>query len=200
MGEKFWRLLCVGFALVVGGCNIDALEYGAPVQVAQLQPDYLPPLRRPAGPYVLGLNDSVRVKVYNEPEITGEYIVDSRGYVSIPLAGRVRAAGLSPEQLQRAIMDRLSNGIIREPHVTVEVSAYTPFFIQGEVKRAGEFAYRPGLTVMDAVAQAGGFTYRADESTVFIRRKGAVVENLYPLDVSVPIHPGDNIRIPERWF
>jgi polysaccharide export outer membrane protein len=200
MGEFLWRLVCVGLALALAGCNIEALDEGAPVQLAQFQPDMPPPMRRPAGRYVLGLNDSVRVKVYNEPEISGEYVVDTGGNVSIPLAGRIRAAGLTAEQLQHAIMSRLDNGIIHDPHVTVEVSAYTPFYIQGEVKRAGEFAYRPGLTVQDAVAQAGGFTYRANDSKVFIRGKGSPVEEVYPLDLPVPIHPGDNIRIPERWF
>ena len=199
MGDSFWRLLCVGLALAVAGCNTDALEYDAPVRVAQLQPR-LPPMRARPGPYVLGINDSVRVKVYNEPDISGEYVVDSGGYVSIPLAGRIRAAGLTPDALQSAIMSRLNNGIIHDPHVTVEVSVYTPFFVQGEVKRSGEFAYRPGLTVLDAVAQAGGFTYRANDHEIFIRGKGAKLEEVYPLDLPVPVHPGDNIRVAERWF
>ena len=200
MGEKLWRLLCVGLALAVAGCNPETLDYyAAPVRVAQLQPN-LPPMRPRPGPYVLGVNDSVRVKVYNESEISGEYVIDSTGFVSIPLAGRIRAAGLTPNALQHAIMSQLNNGIIHDPHVTVEVSVYTPFFIQGEVRRAGEFAYRPGLTVMDAVAQAGGFTYRANDNQAFIRRKGSPVEEIWPLDLPVPIHPGDNIRIAERWF
>ena len=200
MGEFLWRLVCVGLILALAGCNSGAFDDGVPLHVAQLGPEAFPPMRPPAGRYVLGLNDSVRVRVYNEPEISGEYVIDTGGYVSIPLAGRIRAAGLTAEQLQHAIMSRLNNGIIQDPHVTVEISAYTPFYIQGEVKRAGEFAYRPGLTVMDAVAEAGGFTYRANDSKVFIRRKGSPVEEIYPLDVPVPIHPGDNIRIPERWF
>jgi protein involved in polysaccharide export with SLBB domain len=200
MGDRFrtFALLCL--ALALAGCNTDTLDYGATVRVAQLQAEAIVPVRPRPGPYVLGLNDSVRVKAYNEPEISGEYIVDSTGFVSIPLAGRVRAAGLTPEQLQRAIMSRLNNGIIHDPRVTVEVSTYTPFYIQGEVKRAGEFSYRPGLMVQDAVAEAGGFTYRANDSKVFIRPKGLHVEEVYPLDVPIPIHPGDNIRIPERWF
>jgi polysaccharide biosynthesis/export protein len=198
MGHGFWRLACAGLVLALAGCNTDSLEFGAPV--VQARAEALAPVRRPAGAYVLGLNDAVRVKVYNEPDLSGEYIVDSTGSVSIPLAGRVRAAGLTPQQLQHTIMSRLSNGLIKEPHVTVEVSTYTPVYIQGEVKRAGEFAYRPGLMVMDAVAEAGGFTYRANERKVYIRPKGAREEELYPLDSPVPVHPGDNIRIPERYF
>jgi polysaccharide export outer membrane protein len=72
--------------------------------------------------------------------------------------------------------------------------------VHGEVKRAGEFPYRPGLTIMDAVALAGGYTYRADEAAAFVTRAGSNVERGYPLDRSVRIYPGDNIRIPERFF
>jgi len=188
----------VGLALTLAGCNTDSLDLGAPITAAHAEA--LASVRRPAGPYVLGLNDAVRVRVYNEPDLSGEYVIDSAGYVAIPLAGRVRAAGLTPDQLQRAIMSKLTDGMIKDPHVTVEVSTYTPIYVQGEVKRAGEFAYRPGLMVMDVVAQAGGFTYRANENKVYIRPKGARGEELYPLDSPVPVHPGDNIRIPERYF
>lgn len=198
MGHGLWGLTCVGLALTLAGCNTDSIDLGAPV--VQARAEALAPVRRPAGTYVLGLNDAVRVRVYSEPDLSGEYIIDSTGYVDIPLGGRVRAAGLTPQQLQRAIMAKLSDGMIKEPHVTVEVSTYTPVYIQGEVKRAGEFAYRPGLMVMDAVAQAGGFTYRANERKVYIRPKGARDEELYPLDFPVPVHPGDSIRIPERYF
>jgi polysaccharide export outer membrane protein len=82
----------------------------------------------------------------------------------------------------------------------VEVAIYRPFFILGEVKKAGEYPYKSGLTVLDAVASAGGYTYRANERKVVIRRAGSIVDEIYPLDVPVPIFPGDNIRIPERWF
>lgn len=198
MGHRLSSLACIVLALALAGCNTDSLGLSAPV--VAVRANALAPVRRPAGPYVLGLNDSVRVQVYNEPDLTGEYVIDSSGYVSIPLAGRIRAAGLTPEQLQHAIMSRLGNGLIKEPHVTVEVTTYTPIYLQGEVKRAGEFAYRPGLTVMDAVAEAGGFTYRANEDKVYIRPKGSRDEELYPLEFPVPVHPGDNIRIPERYF
>lgn len=198
MGNGLWRLACVGLVLALTGCNTDMVEFAAPVVPVRVEA--LAPVRPPAGPYVLGLNDMVRVRIFNEPELSGEYTVDSSGYVSIPLAGRVRAAGLTTQQLQRAIMSRLTDGVIKEPHVTVEISTYTPIYVQGEVKRSGEFAYRPGLMVVDAVAQAGGFTYRANEHKVYIRPKGAIDEELYPLDFPVPVHPGDNIRIPERYF
>lgn len=150
--------------------------------------------------YLLGPNDRVRVKVYGEPDVTGEYEVDSSGYVSVPLAGRVRASGATTHQLERAIISALAKGIVRDPRVNVEIAAYRPFYILGEVKKSGEYPYRIGMTVLDAVASAGGFTYRADEKKVHLRRAGSTVEEIYPLDAPVLIFPGDNIRIPERFF
>jgi polysaccharide export outer membrane protein len=154
----------------------------------------------PTGDYVLGPNDRVRLKVYGEADISGEYEVDSNGNVSIPLAGHIRANGLTTRQLEHSIAAALAKGIVRDPRVNVEVASYRNFYILGEVKKGGEYPYRLGLTVMDAVATAGGFTYRANENKVYLRRSGSNVEQVYSLDSSVPIYPGDNIRIPERYF
>lgn len=153
-----------------------------------------------AASYVLGPSDRVRVRVYGESDITGDYEVDTNGYVSVPLAGRVKAAGLTTRQLERAIAAALSKGLLRDPRVSIEVANYRPFFILGEVKRAGEYPYKSGLTVLDAVASAGGYTYRANESKVVIRRAGSNVEETHTLDAPVPVFPGDNIRVPERYF
>jgi protein involved in polysaccharide export with SLBB domain len=154
----------------------------------------------PSGSYVLGPTDRVRLKVYGETDITGEYEVDSNGFVSIPLAGHVKAAGLTTRQLEKGITAALAKGIVRDPRVNVEIALYRPFYILGEVKKSGEYPYRVGLTVMDAVATAGGFTYRANENKVYLRRAGATVEETYPLDSPVLIFPGDNVRVPERYF
>jgi len=150
--------------------------------------------------YVLGPNDRIRVKVYGEQDITGEYEIDSTGSVSIPLAGHVKAAGLTTRQVERAIAAALSKGIVRDPRVNVEVAAYRPYYILGEVKKSGEYPYRNGLTVLDAVASAGGFTYRANEDKVYLRRSGSTTEETYPLNAPILVYPGDNIRIPERYF
>lgn len=158
------------------------------------------PAFSPSGPYILGPNDKVRVKVYGEGDITGEYEVDGNGNVSIPLAGRIRAAGLTTKQLESAIRSALSKGIVRNPNVNVDVATYRPYYILGEVKNSGEYPYKVGLTVLDAVATAGGFTYRANEHKVYLRRAGVGTEEEYPLNAPVLVFPGDNIRIPERYF
>ncbi len=149
---------------------------------------------------MLGPNDRVRVKVYGEPDIAGEYEVDSTGQISVPLAGHVMASGLTTKQLERSIASTLAKGIVRDPRVNVEVALYRPYYILGEVKKSGEYPYRLGLTVLDAVASAGGFTYRANENKVFLRRSGGTAEEVHSLDSPVPVFPGDNIRIPERYF
>jgi polysaccharide export outer membrane protein len=153
-----------------------------------------------AGSYLLGPNDRIRLKVYGEADITGEYEVDSNGQVSIPLAGHIRAAGLTTKQLERSITTALAKGIVRDPRVNVEIALYRPYYILGEVKKGGEYPYRLGLTVMDAVASAGGFTYRANENKVYLRRSGAGAEEVYALDAPILVFPGDNIRVPERYF
>jgi polysaccharide export outer membrane protein len=153
-----------------------------------------------ADSYVLGPNDRVRLKVYGEPDIAGEYEIDSNGQISVPLAGHIKAAGLTTKQLERSIASALSKGIVRDPRVNVEVALYRPYYILGEVKKSGEYPYRLGLTVMDAIASAGGFTYRANENKVYLRRSGAGSEEIYALDAPILVFPGDNIRIPERYF
>jgi len=194
------KLVGLAIALALAGCSTAGnSDIAFPMQVAQLQPTANSPTTS-YGPYALRPNDQVRVQVYNEPDITGDYQVDSAGYLSIPLAGRVKAAGLTASQLERSITSRLKGGILNDPRVTIQVSTYAPIYIHGEVKKSGEFPFRPGLTVMDAVAAAGGFTYRADDSRAYVRRSGAAAEFVYPLDARVLVFPGDNIRIPERYF
>jgi polysaccharide export outer membrane protein len=188
-------LIC---AFALAACNITdspALEW--PVAAAAPAPGAHRPV---SGPYVLGPNDHVHVNVYGETELTNDYEVDGSGFVSIPLAGRVRAAGLTTAQLGHAVAAKLTDGIIKDPKVTVEIASYAPYYIQGEVKQGGEFVYKNGLTVMDAVAAAGGYTYRADEYRVFLRSAGQPLEQMYRLDSPVPVFPGDNIRVPERYF
>lgn len=153
-----------------------------------------------SAPYILRPTDQVRVQVYNESSVTGEYAIDSAGFISVPLAGRIKAAGLTTLALEKSIAAKLNRGILKDAGVNVQVSGYSPFYIRGEVKKPGEFPYRPGMTVADAVALAGGYTYRANETKIFVRPAGVAQEHIYTLDTDAPVSPGDNIRIPERFF
>jgi polysaccharide export outer membrane protein len=193
-GLSFLFMLLIFAAVASVSSNAFAQAQSASAQAQPASP------RTAEGSYVLGPNDRIRLKVYGESDITGEYEIDSNGQVSIPLAGHVGAAGLTTKQLERSIASALAKGTVRDPRVNVEVALYRPYYILGEVKKGGEYPYRLGLTVMDAVASAGGFTYRANEGRVYLRRSGGGAEETYALDAPVPVFPGDNIRVPERYF
>lgn len=150
--------------------------------------------------YRLGAGDRLRITVYGEEDLSGEYLVGSEGAISMPLIGKVSAANLTLAELQEAVSGYLCNGYIREPRVSVEVVNYRPFYIYGEVKNAGEFPYQAGISVMNAVAMAGGYTYRANARQVFITHKGANGELKYPANQATMVMPGDIIRIPQRFF
>jgi len=151
--------------------------------------------------YQLGAGDKVRIIVFGEDSLTGEYLVPGgAGKIAFPLVGDVVAGGLTVGQLETEIENALKNGFLKEPRVSIEVLEYRPFFILGEVMKPGEYPYTNGLTVLNAVATANGFTYRADTHKVYIRRANATVEQQYQLSTSTPVEPGDTIRIGERFF
>lgn len=149
--------------------------------------------------YRLGPGDELRVTVFNEPELTGSYQVGSQGSIAFPLVGDVRAAGLTLNEFGGALQQALSQ-FIRTPNVSVEVANYRPFFILGEVQRPGTYPYSASLTVLNAVATAGGFTYRANRRRVFIRHANEMEERSVPLTIATPVLPGDTVRIGERLF
>jgi polysaccharide export outer membrane protein len=151
------------------------------------------------GAYTLRPSDQVHIQVYDDQNISGDYQVDSSGFISVPLAGRIKAGGRTPAQLEKALDARLSS-VLKKPGVNVQITAYGSLYVYGEVKHAGDFPFRPGLTILDAIALAGGYTYRADEDKVVLIRAGSSVAQVLPISARIPVYPGDNIRIPERFF
>ena len=150
--------------------------------------------------YLLGSGDKVRIIVYGEPDLSGEFYVTGSGLMSLPLVGEIKAAGLTLSQFQGAVQKALSDGYLKEPRVNAEVLTFRPFYILGEVSKPGTYPYTSGLTVLNAVATAGGFTYRADKGKVFIKRNGETSEVKTELSPSTVVAPGDTIRIGERFF
>jgi protein involved in polysaccharide export with SLBB domain len=144
--------------------------------------------------------DKVRVTVYGEDKISGEYQIDSAGLLSIPLAGSIQGAGLTKVELEQALTQKLKSEYLRNPKVTVEVISYRPFYVLGEVKSPGEYQFRSGLNVLSAIAIAGGATYRANNSTVMIQRFGSTELKEFPQSPTVLVLPGDVVRVPERFF
>ncbi len=149
--------------------------------------------------YRLGAGDQLRITVFNEPELTGQFVVGSSGGIAYPLVGNVNAAGRTVPEFTEALQTALAE-YVRSPSVSVEVTNYRPFFILGEVQRPGTYPYSASLTVLNAVATAGGFTYRANRGRVYIRHANGTQELEYDLTVATPVLPGDTVRIGERLF
>jgi protein involved in polysaccharide export with SLBB domain len=191
------KILIIVSAAVLAGCSAGST--GLPT-VGSITPNAA------SGPAPLGsgmqlqAGDKVRVTVFGEDKISGEYEIDLDGFLSLPLAGTMKAAGQNKMELEGIIATKLKSNYLKDPKVTVDVVTFRPIYVLGEVQKPGEYPYRSGLNVMSALAVAGGSTYRASNSRVMIQRFGEPVLKEYALDPSVAILPGDVIRLPERYF
>ena len=208
MRTMWSRLLAIFSVMFIFGCAAGA------------QPATSPPVREPAatasptmptGPvgsaapsisseYRLGAGDRLRVIVYGEDELGGEFQLDGSGVISLPLIGQVIVKDKTVRELEFAIAERLRDGYLSDPRVSAEVLNFRPFYILGEVNRPGEYPFTDGLTVMKAVATAQGFTYRANQRKVFIKRANEATERAVSITANTAVGPGDTIRIPERFF
>ena len=152
-------------------------------------------VRTPDAGYKLATGDKVRVTVYDETDLSGEFQVDGGGMIYLPLIGPTRAAGLSTQGLGAVVTAALANGYVNNPRVNVDVVTYRPFYIIGEVNKPGEYPYVNDMSAMNAVALAGGFTVKAATSDVYIRHEGSVQEESRPVDATTKIRPGDVLRV-----
>jgi polysaccharide export outer membrane protein len=150
--------------------------------------------------YRLDAGDRLRVVIYGQEGLTNTYAIDAGGSITLPLIGSVPARGRTPAGLAAEISGKLRNGYIREPSVAVEIEAYRPFFILGEVAASGQYPYVPNMSVESAVAIAGGFSPRAkrDRVTLTHADSSGSMRTIVPL--GTPISPGDTVLVGERWF
>lgn len=144
--------------------------------------------------YHLGPGDKLHVQVFGAEDLSGDYVVGDNGTISSSLIGDIQAAGLTRAELERALEQKLAQGIVKNPKVTISLLTYRPFYIYGEVTKPGAFPFASGMQVASAIATAGGFTYRAEEDYVLITRK----DRQYRALLTTPIQPDDIIRVPER--
>lgn len=149
--------------------------------------------------YRLGSGDEIKVTVFGEPDLSGPLTVDGQGAITMSLIGQIEVKNLNLKEVSQAIETKLKEGWLREPRVTAEMTKGRPYYILGEVNRAGEYPYTSGLTVMNAIAAAGDFTYRADRKKIVVTG-GDGVEREIKLTPTTPVKPGDRIRVRERFF
>jgi len=147
--------------------------------------------------YHLGPGDRLEIKVLGADELNGQYSVQDDGTIRMLMIGEVSAAGSTPDQVQAKIESQLRAGrYITQPHASVAVLTYRPFYILGEVASPGGYPYVSGMKVLSAVAAARGYTYRANQDYVVITRNGEDRR----ADILSSIQPDDIIRVPERYF
>jgi len=153
-----------------------------------------------AADYRLGTGDKVRVTVYGEEDLSGEFQVDATGMVRMPLVGQIKAGGLTALELESGLTAALANGYLTEPRVSVEVTDYRPFYVVGEVLKPGQYPFANGLTPASAIALAGGYTGKAVQSVVYIRHQGENSEDRLPANDTLLIRPGDVVRVNSTAF
>jgi polysaccharide biosynthesis/export protein len=214
--ERLALVLLAVVAAALGGCNRSAIPglttpgYALATPAPLPPPDPLPltpPVAgvpgvpaNPYGTYRLDSGDRVRVIVFGQDNLSRVYSVDASGAVSLPLIGPMRARGLTPFELSTDIAAELRRKYIKDPKVSVEVDAYRPFFILGEVKRPGGYPYVNAMTVEAAVALAEGYTERARKKMVRLTRRFGGVNSTVMVPTDYPVQPGDTIYVLERFF
>jgi len=150
--------------------------------------------------YTVGTGDRLDIKVYDQPELTGEYRVDGSGRISMPLISTISVAGQTTPEIERRIAAALRRTYLRDPSVSVQVLDYRPFYILGEVRTPGGYPYAAGMTVQNAVALGGGYSERADQGEVIVTRRTRSGDVTAKVPLTATIYPGDIVYVRERWF
>jgi protein involved in polysaccharide export with SLBB domain len=150
--------------------------------------------------YSLGPGDKLRIIVFGEEDLTGEFEVSGSGIIAYPLIGQLQVAGRTLNEVEQIVRTKLMDGYLKNPSVSAEVLNYRPFFIEGEVNEPGQYPYVNGMTVREAVAIAGGYTYRAREESAIVIRRSDPNRSPEKVAINTSIQPGDYIKIEERFF
>ena len=150
--------------------------------------------------YKLGSGDLIKITVFNQEDLSGEYTINGAGQIALPLIGDVNTKDLTVKQVEQAIANKLKPDYLLNPRVNVQVLNYRPFYILGEVKQPQSYPYVDGMTYLNAVAIAGGFTYRAKEDHVMVVRMKDPKKQEIRLNMDEKVMPGDVIHVEERFF
>jgi protein involved in polysaccharide export with SLBB domain len=159
-----------------------------------------PPVPLAGQPVPLGPGDRLHITVYGQDLMTNDYMVDRDGSIALPLAGRIQVGGMVTADAEAAIRKKLAKGIVVDPNVTVDVIQYRPIYVIGEVNKPGAYDYTSNIVMINAVALAGGFTYRAGKEGVTVLRGSEANEQRYHATQTTALQPGDVVVVPERFF
>jgi len=159
----------------------------------------LPVALSSAAPYILAPGDEIRISVFGVDAVSNSYTVSDGGTVSLPLLSTLHVEGRTSEEVERLIANELrSRDIAPRANVSVQITRYRPFYIMGEVQKPGEVPFRPGITILQAISVAGGYTFRADTKNIIVMRGAS--QRRARVSAADRVQPGDTILISERWF
>jgi polysaccharide export outer membrane protein len=182
-------LFCI-LLIACGGAKTKIISTGERYQASVAQVE----------DYKLGVGDKVKLTLFNEPTLSGEFSVNASGSLSLPLIGDVPVVGKGVTEITDALRKLYGDGYVRDPKVNLEVTTYRPFFVLGEVRQPGQYPYAVGMTATNAIALAQGYTPRAVKSSIYIRRAGSADEQAFKLSPELRVLPGDTLRVSERYF
>jgi protein involved in polysaccharide export with SLBB domain len=187
----------------LAGLIVCCLWLGSTPACAQEATDKLPPeLGTSDTTYKLVPGDKIKISIFNQPDLSGEFQLDGEGRIFLPLIGRVEASDLTAAELEKVLVDRFKPDYLVNPRIFIQVGMgnLKPYYLMGEVKGAGAFPYVTGMTYLTAIANAGGYTYRAKQDYVYVIRADDPEQKEIKLSVEEKVQPGDIIRIAERLF
>ena len=159
-----------------------------------------PPASDSYSTYELAPGDRIKIDIFNHVDLSGEFTLDDDGRFSMPLIGTVEADGLNPLQLEDLLISKLKPDYLVNPRIFIQVMNSRLYYLIGEVNGTGAFPYKAGMTYLTAIANAGGYSYRAKQDVVFVIRGDDPEQNEIKLSVDEKVQPGDIIRIAERLF
>lgn len=169
--------------------------------LAQPEAEPLPPTPESSmAAYALSPGDRVKISVFNQPDLSGEFQLDNEGRFSMPLIGTVDADNLTPAELENLLVSRYKPDFLVNPRIFIQVLNARLYYLIGEVQGTGAFPFVPGMTYLTAIANAGGFTYRAKQDHVYVIRGDDPRQKEVKLSVEEKVRPGDIIRVAERLF
>ena len=182
--------------IALGAMALSACASGQPM----IGPADATPVGAGMNSYRLGSGDEIKVTVYGEPDLSSNFTVDGDGQITMSLIGQVEVGKMTLGEASEKLQSKLKDGWLRDPKVAIELVKGRPYYILGEVNKPGEYPFSSGLTVMNAIASAGDFTYRADKGRILIKSVDSPNEREVELTPSTQVRPGDTIRIRERLF
>lgn len=189
--STFLLALLANCVMLLAGCAGSAASQSR--STPQQQPSFQNSV------YRLNTGDRLQIKVFQEPELSGDFTVESDGRINYPLLGRVPVAGSTTDTLEKTIQRGLSQGYLVSPDVRATVISYKPIFVGGEVKSPGEYPFSPGLTAQQAATLAGGLTRFAAEK-YYIQRNASGSSERFRAAPDTFVYPGDIVTIEERLF